>query len=161
MPFLPNSDGCYVCGRINPVGLHVRFKVDAGSVSTTFTPTLQHCSYQNIVHGGVLSALLDETMGWAPSYSKRLFCYAAELRVRFLKNAPAETPLIVRGWVTEDRGRICETEGVVEGPDGTVYARAWGKYVPMSPRATLNVLDFLHFSDETIPREAMLFNTEE
>ena len=153
MPYLPNSDDCFACGRENPIGLKVRFRVESDQVVTTFTADEYRCSYHNVVHGGVLSALLDETMGWAPCYQKRLFCYAAELRVRFLSPTPCGIPLTVRGWITADRGKLWETEGSVSGPDGTVYARAWGKYMPMTADQTRSVMDYLHFDEETIPRE--------
>ena len=155
MAYLPNSDTCYVCGRVNGSGLKVRFRVESGEVKTTFVAGPDHCGYRDMVHGGVLSALLDETMGWAPSYHKRLFCYAAELRVRFVKHAPRGVPLTVTGRMTADRGRIWEAEGEITGPDGVIYARGWGKYVPMSAEGTREVLDVLHFDSETVPYEEL------
>jgi uncharacterized protein (TIGR00369 family) len=152
MPYLPNSDSCYLCGRTNPFGLQVRFRIEDDEVSTTFVADQYRCSYQGVVHGGVLSALLDETMGWAPAYQKRLFCYAAELRIRFLRPAPSGEPLTVAGRMTADRGRIWETEGEVRGADGTVYARGWGKYSPMTPEQTDDVVAMLHFDEDTVPR---------
>jgi uncharacterized protein (TIGR00369 family) len=153
--YLPNSDSCYVCGRTNPFGLRVRFFIRDGSVRARFIADEHRCGFRGVVHGGVLSALLDETMGWAPAYAKRLFCYAAELRIRFVRPAPVDTPLIVSGSVSADRGRVWETEGEVRGEDGTLYARGWGKYMPMTPEQTLNVLDYLHFESDTVAVEAL------
>ena len=156
MSYLPDSDSCYVCGRANPFGLKIRFRIEEGEVRATFTADEHRCGFKGIVHGGVLSALLDETMGWAPAFHKRLFCYAAELRVRFLLPAPMGEPLTVRGRLTADRGRVWETEGDVAGADGTVYARGWGKYMPMTPEQTVEVIGYLHFDEETLPPSALL-----
>ncbi|MBW3621912.1 MAG: PaaI family thioesterase [Armatimonadetes bacterium] len=154
--YLPISDSCYVCGKINPFGLHVRFHLDSGEVRTEFIADEHRCGFQGIVHGGVLSTLLDETMGWAPAYQKRLFCYAAELRIRFLQPAPSGQPLRVSGRMTADRGRVWETEGEVRGADGSLYAKGWGKYMPMTPEQTVDVIGHLHFDEETIPRHELL-----
>lgn len=154
--YLPDSDSCYVCGRINPYGLQVRFNVDSGEVRTEFTADEHRCGFKGIVHGGVLSTLLDETMGWAPAYLKRRFCYAAELRIRFLRPAPAGEPLVITGRMKADRGRVWETEGEVRGVDGTLYARGWGKYMPMTQEQTREVIGYLHFDERTVPKSELL-----
>lgn len=130
--------------------------MDQGEVRTIFTASAEQCSYHGVAHGGVLSALLDETMGWAAAFEKRIFCYAAELRVRFLQHAPPGKPLTVVGRMTTDRGRIWETEGEIRGEDGVIYARGWGKYIPMSEEQTLEVMKYLVFDDETVSREDLL-----
>ena len=154
--YLPNSDTCYVCGRANPHGLHVRFRLSEDEVRADFVADEHRCGFQGIVHGGVLSSLLDETMGWAPAYRKRLFCYAAELRVRFVQPAPAGARLRVSGRMTADRVRVWETEGEIRGEDGTLYARGWGKYMPMTPEQTVEVIRHLHFDAETVPESDLL-----
>jgi uncharacterized protein (TIGR00369 family) len=141
-------------------GLQIRFRLEGEEVRAEFVADIFRCGYHGVVHGGVLSALLDETMGWAPAYQKRLFCYAAELRSRFLKPAPLGVKLTVCGRMTADRGRIWETEGEVRDDEGTVYARAWGKYVPMTPEQTLEVIDYLKFGEDTVSRSEISPVTE-
>ncbi|MCA1596858.1 MAG: hypothetical protein LC772_10605, partial [Chloroflexi bacterium] len=63
--------------------------------------------------------------------------------------------LTVRGRLTADRGRIWETEGEITGEDGTLYARGWGKYMPMSAEQTQEVMAYLHFDSDTVPRSAL------
>ena len=146
---------------MNAYGLRVRFRVEGGEVHTTFTAEPHHCGFKDVVHGGVLSALLDETMGWVPCYQKRRFAYAAELRVRFIRHAPPGVPLTVIGRLTADRGRIWETEGEITGPDGTLYARGWGKYMPMSSGDTEEVMQYLHFGQDTVPQSRLMPGGEE
>jgi hypothetical protein len=62
-----------------------------------------------------------------------------------------DTPLIVSGRISADRGRVWETEGEVRGENGTLYARGWGKYMPMTPEQTLDVIQHLHFDEDTVP----------
>src|SRR3989442_145688 len=127
---LPNYCRCFVCGDENPRGLNVRFEVEAGVVRTRFVPEADHMGYHGRVHGGVLSALLDETMGWAPCVVKKRFCVAVELVIRFLKPAPIGRPLVVEGEMTADRGRLWEARGAIRDEAGQIYARGTGKYFP-------------------------------
>jgi uncharacterized protein (TIGR00369 family) len=143
MPKLPNYKRCYVCGDENPRGLDVRFEVEEGVVRTRFVPHADHQGYHGRVHGGVLSALLDETMGWAPCVAMKRFCVAVELTIRFLKPAAIGKALIVRGEMTADRGRLWEARGEICDEEGRVYARGLGKYFPLSLAETQEVMDML------------------
>ena len=65
MSWLPNSARCFVCGDSNPRGLRMRFQREGELVVARFTPEADHQGYDDRVHGGVLSAVLDEMMVWA------------------------------------------------------------------------------------------------
>ena len=71
--------------------------MEAGVVTARFVPHRDHCGYNDRVHGGVMAALLDEVMGWAPSVIKRRFCVAAEIIIRYLKPLPIGQAVTVRG----------------------------------------------------------------
>jgi len=130
---LPFTEDCFVCGRGNPCGLHTAAVYDQASrcVVVRFTPSRHHCGYRALAHGGILSTLLDEVMGWAPSYETRRMCVAAEITIRFVKPVPIGTEVIVTGRFVEDRRRLWRCEGAVEGTDGTLYVRGSGTYVPI------------------------------
>jgi uncharacterized protein (TIGR00369 family) len=140
---LPNYEFCYVCGHANPLGLNVRFRVEGEHVTTRFRPDPMHAGYPGRLHGGVIAALLDETMGWAPCVKAGRFCVAVELNVRYLKAAPPGAELIVDGWTENDGGRIWEAAGEVRDAEGVVYARGKGRYFPLSERETDAVMAML------------------
>jgi len=57
------DDGyCFVCGPKNAIGLKLDFSFDGRKIMTEFTPQKVHQGYMNIVHGGIISTLLDEVM---------------------------------------------------------------------------------------------------
>jgi uncharacterized protein (TIGR00369 family) len=153
---LPNSAGCYVCGSANPRGLGVRFDHEDAVVTAQFVPHPDHCGYNDRVHGGVMAALLDEVMGWAPSVVKRRFCVAAEIIIRYLKPLPIGHPVTVRGEMTADRGRVWEARGEIVDELGTVYARGTGKYRPLSDEQTQAVMDYLTVDGKGITLEEAL-----
>jgi acyl-coenzyme A thioesterase PaaI-like protein len=57
---------CLVCGSENRAGLKARFyELDDGELLGVFRPLEEHQSYPGRLHGGIASAILDETIGRA------------------------------------------------------------------------------------------------
>lgn len=149
---LPYTEDCFVCGEKNAGGLGLKFSYEDGEAIARYTPAADKCGYRDLVHGGILSTLLDETMGWAPSYEKRQMCVAAELKIRFVLPVRAGTPLVVRGRFTEDKRLFWKCTGTIEGEDGTVYVRGQGTFVPISPEETRRIEEeTLLYPDGTPP----------
>ena len=132
MKDLPHTHGCFVCGDSNTLGLNLRFHDDGTEVYSTFTPSVEHIGFRNVVHGGLLSTVLDEIMVWACVARTRRFAFCAEMTVRFLRPVAPGTELSVVGRLTEDRrGRIFLASGELADAEGVVCASATGKYMPI------------------------------
>ena len=130
----PNSRMCFICGERNHAGLHLRFYEQSdGTILAKFTGRDHHQSYPGRMHGGVITAALDETIGRAImiQYGEDIWGVTAELNVRFLKPVPLDTPLTIVGRITLDKSRMFEGAGQLLLPDGTVAADCVGKYVKM------------------------------
>ncbi|MEW6357561.1 MAG: PaaI family thioesterase [Planctomycetota bacterium] len=147
MRLLPNYSKCFLCGDKNPKGLNLRFEAREGKVFVRARLDDGTMGFQGLVHGGIISALLDETMGWAATVVKRQFCLCAELSVRFVEPLPVGALVVVTGQMTRDRGRVWETEGDLCDEHGCVYARARGKYMPMSDVASREVDGYLSYPE--------------
>jgi uncharacterized protein (TIGR00369 family) len=129
---LPYYRQCFVCGETRLGRLGVRFKKVDNTVRATFTPTEKHVGYPGIVHGGIITALLDEAMVWAVFAVSGQFAVSAELTVRFLKPlAPGQTVHIV-GYVVRQRRHLWEVASEIQDENAVVYARAWGRMVTAS-----------------------------
>ena len=74
--------GCFGCGAANPQGLHLTFTVTDNGVISTFTPLDVHQGYEHVVHGGIISTLLDEVMAWAVA-AAGIWAVTGEMQVRF------------------------------------------------------------------------------
>ncbi|TDI39317.1 MAG: PaaI family thioesterase, partial [Acidobacteria bacterium] len=60
------DDGCFACGRENPLGLHLDgFSLDDGVVSARFDPREEYRGAGISLHGGVAATALDEMLVWA------------------------------------------------------------------------------------------------
>jgi uncharacterized protein (TIGR00369 family) len=137
--FLPNSTGCFVCGEDNHAGLQVRFFVEDGIVKMPFHVGKQHCGYPGVAHGGIIAAALDECMGWAAARAIQRMCVTGELTVRYIDRAPIETPLEVCAEAVRAHRRIVHTSAQLIDATGKVYARAEGRFLPLSVEESLKV----------------------
>ncbi len=130
----PTSRMCFVCGERNPAGMHVHFyEQEDGSLLAKFAGADHHQSYPGRMHGGAITAILDETIGRAimMRYGEDIWGVTVELNVRFLKPVPLETPLSAVGRITVDKSRMFEGTGELFLPDGTVAVQCAGKYLKM------------------------------
>jgi uncharacterized protein (TIGR00369 family) len=121
MSFDEPNQWCFACGVKNPIGLKLTFREDGDKYVAVFRPGPEHQSYDGIVHGGIISTLLDEIMARYP-YAKGLNTVTARLEVRYRKPTPIGQELTVTGWVTKERGKMIELAGNVALPDGTITA---------------------------------------
>ncbi|MBI2425986.1 MAG: PaaI family thioesterase [Candidatus Hydrogenedentes bacterium] len=153
--FLPNSKSCFVCGEENPAGLQTRFFVDGNYVKMPLNAQDHHCGYANTVHGGVVAAALDECMGWAASRAIQRMCVTADLTVRYLHRVPADVALTVRAEVTKSHKRMVQATAVIIDAAGKEYARAEGRFLPLSVEETLEVDDALLYRGD----EERIFDT--
>ena len=122
---------CFACGRLNPGGMHLDFEVARDRAQARYTADRRHQGYDGLLHGGIVTALLDEAMGWA-IFHQGIWGVTARLNVTFRRPVPTGIELVVMGEVARDRGRLIETRGVLARElDGVVLAEAEGTFLRM------------------------------
>jgi acyl-coenzyme A thioesterase PaaI-like protein len=114
---------CFVCGEKNPGGLKLHFEIDPKkqTLKTTFVAGPVYQGFDGIVHGGIISTLLDEAMAKL-AYELGYQTITASLEIRFKNPAPILQPLNVYGEITEVSPRLVKAKARVEQGDGTVLA---------------------------------------
>jgi acyl-coenzyme A thioesterase PaaI-like protein len=123
---------CFVCGRENPIGLAMHFYADdKGCVHATYSPRSEHQGYPGVMHGGLVTAMLDELIG-RTAIANDLWCMTAKLEVRFRKPVPIGALLKLKGEITRQTRRWLEGRGEIRAQDGTLLAEAHGTYLPVS-----------------------------
>jgi len=127
MDKLRNNQTCFVCGKENPVGLSVDFEINANdrTIRGSFIPLDMHQGFEGIVHGGILSALLDEAMGKL-AFDLGLPAMTAELALTFKAPAAPGEELLISARIVRENRRMVQAEARIErGP--VVVAEAKGK----------------------------------
>jgi acyl-coenzyme A thioesterase PaaI-like protein len=128
----PTTRMCFVCGESNPAGVRVRFYEQAdGSVLARFRGADEHQGYPGRMHGGVISAIMDETMARAnmTAAGDTALGITVTLTLRYCKPVPLETDLTAVARVTKEWPRMFEGRAELHLPDGEVAAEATGRYV--------------------------------
>jgi len=114
---------CFGCVQNNPIGLKLGFKRDGKTARAEFTPDKLYQGWNGIVHGGIITCMLDEAMSHAV-HLEGIECLTAKMTVQFKRPAPVEESLIITGSITRNTRRLVETEAKVSLPDGTVVAES-------------------------------------
>lgn len=123
----PTSLKCFVCGRENPLGLHMEWfnNYDQNQVEATFELNDDYCSYPGVVHGGIVATILDETSGRAVLLSNDFnrLMVTLKMEVVYKKVTPTHTPLKAVGRIIKNGTGRAQVEGEIILPDGTVSAK--------------------------------------
>jgi uncharacterized protein (TIGR00369 family) len=119
---------CFVCGPDNERGLKLRFEHADGKATVQCTIDPEYQGYSGVSHGGILAAILDETMVYA-AVSLGKWVATAEMTVRYSKPVPVGELITVRAEVTRHQRRLVECSAEVTDEHGVVLASATGKLV--------------------------------
>jgi uncharacterized protein (TIGR00369 family) len=144
---LPTYLKCIVCGRDNHRGLNIRFRVDGSEIRSEVPFNDEFCGFKDVVHGGILTAVLDEAMGWAAGYTTRRMCQAAEMTIRFVRPVHAGEKVEVVARLERDRRRVIEASGEIRTVAGEVLVRGYGKFMPLPPDQAKFVDSYLDYED--------------
>ena len=119
-----NSRSCFVCGVENAHGLHIQFyEEQPGKITASITVPGHFQGYPDIVHGGIIAAMLDEVSGRTiMSNQEARFMVTASLSIRYRKPVPVEKPLKLVGLLKEDLGGVARVHGEILDEAGTLLA---------------------------------------
>lgn len=135
---LEDDKMCFACGTNNAAGLKLRFKIlPDRTIETEFTPQKIHQGFNNIVHGGIISLILDETMLnllWKTNKP----AVTASLGVDFKKPAKVGERLIFKAHIEKEKGKIIHARSQACLEDGTVIAESKAKCFRMRPKEAQN-----------------------
>lgn len=98
-----------------------------GAVEASFEPADVFQGYADMLHGGVMSSLLDGAMTNC-LFARGLEAVTAELTVRFRHPARIARPMAVRAWVERSQGPLHVLRAEAS-QDGQVRAQAVGKFM--------------------------------
>jgi uncharacterized protein (TIGR00369 family) len=123
------DDGhCFACGSKNPIGLKLKFAFDGETLTTEFIPKKEHQGYFNIVHGGIITTLLDEVMVQL-AINMGLPAITARMDVRLKKPLNVGEKITVTAEILKETRKTFEAYAKAVTEDGTVVADARGKLV--------------------------------
>jgi uncharacterized protein (TIGR00369 family) len=125
---------CFGCSPRNPSGLQMRFFSDGQAVYSQLSVPPHLCGWSNLVHGGVLTTILDEIMSWSAIHLLKRIALTQRLSVEFIQPVQVGSPLEVQGRVRRSPVKNdAVLEGVIFDARGNACARAVGEFKVFSP----------------------------
>lgn len=126
---------CFVCGKGNPDGMHLKFTHDKARncfvcrfrLDKRFTGPPGHC------HGGIIATILDEAMGKV-NRLRDVVAVTAQMTVDYLKPVPLNQPLRVESREVSVSGRRHTNQAEILNRKGEVLARSRGTFIAIDPR---------------------------
>lgn len=128
---LIDDNYCFVCGKKNPIGLKLNFSFDGKTITTEFVPQKEHQGYFNIVHGGIISTLLDEVMVKL-AIERGMSAVTARMDIRLRKALDVGKKITVQAEILKDTKKILEVYAKAVTEDNVIVADATGKLMKIS-----------------------------
>ena len=121
---LEDDQFCYVCGKKNSEGFKLDFKHPGKGILTAQVAfSRKHQGFKGIVHGGMMSMILDEMMvnlAWAEGIP----AVTGKLTVRLKKAAKVGETLLFEGRLGELKGRVLHATATAKNKAGETLAEA-------------------------------------
>ncbi len=101
-PYDLNENMCFGCSQKNPLGLKLKFMESEDYLHAVWHPGEFYQGYPNVLHGGIISALLDELGAWCISVKAGTAGVTTEITIRYL------APVYVNKGEISMKARIVE-----------------------------------------------------
>ncbi|HTJ66788.1 MAG TPA: PaaI family thioesterase [Actinospica sp.] len=129
---------CFGCSPRNKVGLALKMiRLEDGRLASDIVFTEDYASYPGVVHGGIVSVLVDELMGDLIALDHGLLAFSVTLRTKFLEPLLVGLPYRAVASIVGVGDGILRTEADVLAADDRVVLMSSATYQPIrSEQAT-------------------------
>jgi uncharacterized protein (TIGR00369 family) len=131
-----NSHDCLICGVDNPYGVHASFyEMEDGSLISLFHFDERHQSYPERTHGGMIAAIIDETIGrtiWIKNPT--VWGVTIKLEIQYHQAVPYGVPLKCIGVIDKSDQISFHGTAEIRDQENKLLARGSALYmeIPLS-----------------------------
>lgn len=121
------NQNCFGCSPKNKSGLQMKFYTTEKkkSVVSWLTVPEHLCGWSNLVHGGIISTMLDEAMGWVALIILKKLAVSKSITVDFIKPVVIGKEIRVEGRVdTTNNEREAVLQGCIYNGNNDICARS-------------------------------------
>ena len=135
---------CFGCAPDNPIGLHMEFFEEGDQIICFWRPQENFEGWVGVLHGGIISTLVDETAGWVVTRKLQAAGMTSRLNMRFHKPVTSsEVQLTVKARLASLQRNIATIEATVENAHGEVCAEGQAVYYVLSDEKSAE-MGFVH-----------------
>lgn len=133
---------CFVCAPrgLNPHGLDLVFEETADGARTELRADARFQSYPGFLHGGILSAVLDETMAYAGVFKKKRLPFTKTLTLSFRAAVPAAEAHVCEARLLEGDDKGYRAEATIRDARGRALVTASAEFATPSLRMAKRML---------------------
>ncbi|MCK5096609.1 MAG: PaaI family thioesterase [Desulfobacteraceae bacterium] len=135
---------CFACGFDNKHGLDMHFETNGEKIRSRVKVPSHLRGWSNLVHGGIISTMIDETMSWAAIHLLERFILTKSMKVDFKKPLTINTPVIIIGYIVKQKtDRAVTMAADIYDEKGKLYSSGQGEFALFTPKqfAELGVID--------------------
>ncbi|MDI1471263.1 MAG: PaaI family thioesterase [Thermodesulfovibrio sp.] len=136
---MKTEDYCFVCGSRNPKGIKAVFNHGQGMSFSELTLSDEYQGWSGIIHGGIISALLDEACVYAGN-SLGFNTVTAELKVRFKNSVAPHEKIFIEAKAEHKKSKLIEAKAWIKKLDGSLVAEAESKLIIKEKKSDNKIL---------------------
>jgi uncharacterized protein (TIGR00369 family) len=124
---LPGYKTCFFCGPATG-GLGLELQYGDGKAFCEFTAPNNFQGYNGMLHGGIVSGILDEVMWWTVFMDTKISIVTWKIEVEFRRPVLCGKPYQASGQFLRTAHRTYYVSGLIEDAEGQACARANGSF---------------------------------
>jgi acyl-coenzyme A thioesterase PaaI-like protein len=147
MGALPGYRKCFFCGHDEPTGVRLLMRYQDRAVTSEFTLERRFQGFDGIVHGGIITGILDELMWWTLAVEARQVSMTRKMEVGFLRPMKVETPYTAKAKLLKHEHTSYWLSCAIDDGSGQVAAKGTGVYKLIKGitfRDLISDFDFTH-----------------
>lgn len=114
---------CFGCASKNPIGLKLTFELNGETIEAYWDPSKDYQGFEDIVHGGIISTLMDEAAAWAIQLVLKTAGVTSELKVKYLKPLRvSKGRVFVSASIISTEGRLASVKTIIRDRDERICA---------------------------------------
>lgn len=122
------SKECFACGTDNSHGLHMPFYTDEKYLWTELKLHDYYKGWDQVIHGGILSTILDELMAWTAIYLTKNIMLTKSMTLDYHEKVETNSKVQAFSWIEELKPKEIILKSELYNNQGALCTSATGIY---------------------------------
>ncbi|HBM15060.1 MAG TPA: hypothetical protein DD381_01720 [Lentisphaeria bacterium] len=122
------SKECFACGTENSHGLHMHFYADDKYLWSEIELRDCYKGWDQVIHGGILSTILDEIMAWAAIYMTKNIILTKSMTTDYHEKVLTNSKVRAFAWIEETGHNTIIMKSELYNDKNTLCTSATGHY---------------------------------
>ncbi len=156
---LPGYKKCFFCGP-SADGLCLEIQYADGKAFCEFTAHEKFQGYDGMLHGGIVTGIIDEVMWWTLFANTKALCATSKIEVEFKMPILCNHSYRASGLILNSTKNLYYLQGIIEDKSGRVCVRGKGTFRKTKGFTMDGIMKYLDFRG--VPLEIKsIFEAEE